>query len=69
MSFRKANTVLRGHVKSDHVYVIPNAVDTTVFRPLTPQEKKPPPDKGLKQCLISLSFITLELDDSIMLFS
>ena len=37
--FRKANTVLRAKVKSQVVYVIPNAVDSCKFKPLQPNEK------------------------------
>ncbi|CAG7837319.1 unnamed protein product [Allacma fusca] len=41
----KANTVLRGKVNSDVVYVIPNAVDSSTFKPLLPHEQPPPNDR------------------------
>jgi len=41
----KANTVLRANVKADHVFVIPNAVDATHFKPREPGELEPPTDR------------------------
>ena len=41
--FSKENTVLRACIKQEHVSVIPNAVDATVF---VPDPSKRSPDKS-----------------------
>jgi hypothetical protein len=44
--YRKANTVLRAKIDTSFVSVIPNAVDTAVFRPAGDGDVRPKPNRS-----------------------